>query len=335
VLCYHNFDAVKITPYNVSSAHLREQMRYLKVQHLPVIPMAQLVAHLRSGAPIPDHAVVITIDDGYKTARTIAWPIFKQFGFPFTVFIYPQFLGHPSALSWEDVKAMSDGGVDVQSHSLTHPLLTHPGKAMARDEYVAWIDHELVESRKELQEHTGKPVNVLAYPFGGYDERIADRTARAGYLAALTCDDGNVTRKTDPMRINRRLVYRSVRLKEFSEYFPDRTLQMAELSPRDGERVKGPLAEIQARIVNADQIVPGSVKILVDKVGRHRQPVTLDPKSGRFRFPLPAEPKRGYYFVSLFAQDKADPSLRREASWLFILSKNASINRPNRILDQK
>src|SRR5437870_3149137 len=102
VLCYHTFDSPKITPYTVESGRFRDQMRYLQVQHLPVISMAQLVTHLQSGTPVPDHSVVITIDDGYKTARTKALPILQEFGFPFTVFIYPQFIGHPSALSWED-----------------------------------------------------------------------------------------------------------------------------------------------------------------------------------------------------------------------------------------
>ena len=324
VLCYHNFDAKKITPYTVESERFREQMRFLKVQHLPVIPMAQLAAYLQSGAPVPDHSVVITIDDGYKTARTKALPILKSFNFPFTEFIYPQFIGKPSALSWEDVDALNKAGVDIESHSLTHPLLTHPGKAMSRTEYEAWIDRELVEPKRILDARLGKPVNILAYPFGGYDERIVEHTRKAGYIAALTCDDGNVTRLTDPMHINRRLVYHHVKPKEFAEYFPDRTLQVAELAPRDGERVHKSISQMSARVLNLAQVQPGSFAILVDKVGRHLMKIAIDPKTGRFELPLPS--KKGYYFVSLFARDKIEPSLRREASWLFIISKNASKN---------
>src|SRR5947208_2190028 len=53
VLCYHNFDAQKITAYNLELQRFREQMRYIKVQHLPVIPLAQLVDHMRTGAAMP------------------------------------------------------------------------------------------------------------------------------------------------------------------------------------------------------------------------------------------------------------------------------------------
>jgi peptidoglycan/xylan/chitin deacetylase (PgdA/CDA1 family) len=291
---------------------------------LPVIPLNRLVDHLDKGTPLPDHSVVITIDDGYKTARTKAWPILKAFGFPVTLYIYTQFVGHKSALSWEDIEALSREGVDIESHSVTHPLLTHPQKAMTRKEYIAWIDHELVDSKKELEAHIGKPVTTLAYPFGGYDERIVERTKKAGYLAALTCDDGNVTRNTDPWHLNRRLVYHHVKPREFAEYFPDHTLQVADLYPRDGERIRQPLSEVRARVLNVNQILPGSVRVFIDKLGRHALAVKVDPRTGQFEIPLPPEPKKGYYFVSLFARDRTDPSLRREASWLFIISGNPS-----------
>jgi peptidoglycan/xylan/chitin deacetylase (PgdA/CDA1 family) len=324
VLCYHNFGAQKITPYNLELKRFRDEMRYLAVQRIPVIPLAQYAEHLRTGAPLPDHSVVITIDDGYKTARTIAWPLLRKYHFPFTVFIYPQYIGKPSGLSWEDVKVLSDAGVDMESHSLTHPLLTHPQKPMSRTEYIAWIDQELREPKRILAEHTGKPVRFLAYPFGGYDELIVDRTRKAGYELALTCDDGNVTRMTDPLHVNRRLVYRQVRLREFSDYFPDRTLQVTDQAPRDGERVRKPFAAIEARVQNVREIRPGSAFAYVDKLGRHPIEVKIDPKSGRFSIPVPPVHRSGYYFVSLFARDRVNPLIRREASWLFIVSKNAS-----------
>ena len=83
-------------------------------------------------------------------------------------------------------------------------------------------------------------------------------------------------------------------------------------------------SEIEARVVNADQLLPGSTRVLVDKLGRHPLHVTVDPATGKLRIPLPAEPKKGYYFISLFIRDRNDPSRRREASWLFIISKNIS-----------
>jgi peptidoglycan/xylan/chitin deacetylase (PgdA/CDA1 family) len=193
---------------------------------------------------------------------------------------------------------------------------------MAPDVYIAWVDRELRESKRILEDKLKKSVNVLAYPFGGYDERIIERVRLAGYDVALTCDDGNITRFTDPLKLNRRLVYHHVKLKGFAKYFPDRTLVVGDLSPRDGERVHVQVPELSGRIINLQQIRPDSVRILVDKAGKTQVPVAIDPGTGRFRYPLP--PKRGFYFVSLFAKDRMDPQLQREASWLFIISRNAS-----------
>jgi peptidoglycan/xylan/chitin deacetylase (PgdA/CDA1 family) len=326
VLCYHTFDAKKITPFTVDLARFEAQMRYLKVQKIPVIPLARLVEHLQTGVSLPEQAVVITIDDGYKTAYTKAWPVLKRYKFPFTLFVYPRYIDTPAGLSWAELREMSRAGVDIQSHSVTHPLLTHPPNHLTGAPYEAWLDQELVESKRIIEHELGKPVNALAYPFGGYDERIVEHVRKAGYAVALTCDDGNVTRRTDPLHVNRRLVYHHVRPKEFAAYFPERSLQMSDLTPRDGERVHSPITEIRARVVNVDQVLPGSGSIIVDKVSKQYYPVKIDPKTGEVRFPLPAERKKGYYFVSLFARDKANPARLREASWLFIVSKNVSKN---------
>src|SRR5262245_17453917 len=62
VLCYHNYDAQKITPFTLDSARFRDQMRFIKAQHIPVIPLARLVEHMQTGAPLPSRSVIITID---------------------------------------------------------------------------------------------------------------------------------------------------------------------------------------------------------------------------------------------------------------------------------
>jgi peptidoglycan/xylan/chitin deacetylase (PgdA/CDA1 family) len=301
-------------------------MRYLRVQHIPVVSLADLTRYLQGGTPVPDHSVVITIDDGYKTARTKAWRILREFNYPFTLFVYPQFVGHPSALTWEEIRYLAEHGVGIESHSLTHPLLTHPQVAMNRREYIAWVDRELRESKEILEQQLGKPITAIAYPFGGYSEAVVARTRRAEYLMGLTCDDGNVDRLTPPLLINRRLVYRSVKPREFADYFRDRVMHVADVWPRDGQYLRKVPTEMRARVVNLRDILPETAKILVDKLGPHAHPLSIDPQTGQLNYPLTPPVKKGYYFVSLFARDKQTPAIWREASWLFIISKNASTN---------
>jgi peptidoglycan/xylan/chitin deacetylase (PgdA/CDA1 family) len=191
VLCYHTFDSHKVTPFTVSSQDFEDQMRFLAVQRIPVIPMRQLLDFLDGAATLPPRSVVITIDDGYKSARRKAWPILRRFKYPFTLFVYPQAIGnHGASLTWADLEAMRDAGVDIESHSFTHPLLTHPGHAMGPSEYTDWLRYELKTSRELLEQRLERPVTALAYPYGGYDEAVVRAAAEASYRAAFTCNDG-------------------------------------------------------------------------------------------------------------------------------------------------
>ena len=209
---------------------------------------------------------------------------------------------------------------------MTHPLLTSPSKAMNKKEYQAWLEQELAESKRQLEQELKRPVSSIAYPYGGYDEFVVERTRAAGYETAFTCDDGDVSSFTDPFLLNRRLVFRQTSLKAFTGYFQSRPIQLADLSPKDGERVKDIPKEIEARISNLQKILPETAQILVDKLGNEWHPVKVDPKTGLFRFQLPAATdRRGYYFISLTAKDRTNPTLQREASWLFIVKRIASI----------
>jgi peptidoglycan/xylan/chitin deacetylase (PgdA/CDA1 family) len=303
-----------------------EEMRFLSVQKIPVIPLRALEDYLSKKTPIPDRSVVITIDDGYKTAKDVAWPVFQRYGYPFTLYVYPHAISRiPSALTWDDLRMMARQGVDIESHSMTHPLLTHPGKPMNKKDYRAWIEDELAGSKRRLEEELRQPVTSIAYPYGGYDQYIAERARAVGYRSALTCDDGDVAGFTDPCRMNRRLVFRQTSLRAFARSLNQRPLQVTALSPADGERVKQIPKVIRARILDVGKILPESAQILVDKVGGHWLPAQVNPATGDMTFTLPlSATRRGYYFVSLMAKDRLNPSLIREASWLFIVRKNTS-----------
>ncbi len=325
VLCYHTFGLSLETPYNVSSRRFEDQMRYLAVQKIPVISLAQFLEHQQNHTPLPERSVLITIDDGYKTAKTVAWPILKKYGHPFTLYVYPHAISrYPSSLTWEDLQAMAQEGVSVQSHSLTHPLLTHPGQPMSRPAYVAWIDRELGESKELLESHLHQPVTSLAYPYGGYDELVVERAQQAGYRTAFTCVDGNITGRMDPLKLARRLVFRKTSLKTFVQYFQPKPIELSDLSPRDGERTQHIPQEIRAKIQNLQDIIPESAQILVDKLGKDWHVAPIDPKTGEMRFVMSQSNRTGYHYVSLVARDRRNPSFQREASWLFIVKQNAS-----------
>lgn len=326
ILCYHTFGSSGETDFNLDPRRFDEQMRFLYVQRIPVIPLKEYLDYRQKGTPLPPRAVVITIDDGYRTARDIAWPILKKYGFSFTLYVYPHSISRiPTALRWDDLKEMSAAGVDVQSHTFTHPLLTHPAHAMNKEDYLRWLDSELVESKRRIETHLGTVVTSVAYPYGGYDEGVVERVRAAGYAMGLSCVDEDASAKSDLYALGRKLVFRRTSARTFARFFQSLPLEVKPVSPRAGERVNVPVQEITAEILNLKDVRPETLKIRVDKVGGRWTAAKVDPQTGKLAFRFPKPPRPGYCVVKVSGTDKHETRFSREASWQFIISRNASI----------
>src|SRR4051812_27785595 len=151
VLCYHIVESPQDPRMEIGREVFRQHMRYLAMTGYNVIPLRDLYEYAAGKrASLPKNAVVITIDDGWRSTYTEVFPEMKRRGFPFTVFIYPKIIGQTSyAMTWKQIKEMADAGVDVQSHTFSHAFLTRRRHAsISEQEYAAWLEHELVESKR-------------------------------------------------------------------------------------------------------------------------------------------------------------------------------------------
>jgi hypothetical protein len=94
VLGYHRFvDKVRHPDTEITPAEFEAQMQALKDQGIAVISMDDFLAWRHEQKSLPPRCALITIDDGYNVGYTVAWPILKNFGYPFTMFIYTDFQG--------------------------------------------------------------------------------------------------------------------------------------------------------------------------------------------------------------------------------------------------
>ena len=96
------------------------------------------------------------------------------------------------ALSRQELAAMCDG-VDFQSHTRYHPMLTTCGTEECME--------EIAGSRTDIAEITGTAARHLAYPNGDYSIREIRAARDAGYRSARTIDLGWVGPDTDPFRL--------------------------------------------------------------------------------------------------------------------------------------
>jgi peptidoglycan/xylan/chitin deacetylase (PgdA/CDA1 family) len=332
VLCYHIVEAPAAPRMHIDRETFRQQLRYLEMTGYNVVPLRHVYEYVTGKrASLPKNAVVITIDDGWRSTYTEAFPELQKRKFPFTVFIYPNIIGKTAnALSWEQIRIMASAGVDVQSHALTHPFLTRRRhQSMSDEAYGAWLRRELAESRRILEKESGKKVQFLAYPYGDYDTHVADAASKAGYSAALTCDFGRVKKGSDPLRMKRFVIDDKMDFAAFRKYLGATPMQLAEMTPKPGVGSDPGITTISAKIPGFETLDPKSVGMALLSLGS-TLPYSYDPRSGEVSLTLSdaiSNLKSKYNRAIVWAND-LKTGKRVEATWVFRLPEPAAMPLP-------
>jgi peptidoglycan/xylan/chitin deacetylase (PgdA/CDA1 family) len=100
-----------------------------------------------------------------------------------------------AAINWQEARHMDANGVEIGSHTLTHPILTRIDDVR--------LQRELSESGAELRAKLGRSVEHFCYPNGNYDERVRGEVAKAGYRSAVTTVSGMVDGGDDLLSLRR------------------------------------------------------------------------------------------------------------------------------------
>ena len=319
VLCYHIVESPHDPRMEISAETFVQQMDYLEMTGYTVIPLRDLYDYVAGKKDsLPRRSVVVTIDDGWRSTYTQVFPEMKKRHFPFTVFIYPRIIGQTAyAMTWKQVKEMADAGVDIQSHSYSHPFLTRRRHSTLDDkQYSEWLHRELVESKRVLEKETGHTVSFLAYPYGDFDHHLAAAVSNAGYSAALTCAYGRVKQGSDPLRMKRMVVDKQMDFTTFRHFLGASSMPLERVAPLPGQSFDPAKPVLQARIPNYKGIDPKSVGTALMSIGT--VPYTYDPKDGSITLALEkvvSNLKGKYQRALVWANDSR--GRRVEASWTF------------------
>lgn len=202
VLNYHQIEDNANNPLTLSNQDFEEQMAYLHKHGYNSITPDQLVKHIKTGAPLPDNPILITLDDGYRDNYTNAYPIMKKYGFTGTVFLITDVVGRDNwYLDWDQIREMQQDGFIFGSHTLNHVPLT----TLTRDE----AQRQLVNSKAAIEWRLGTPVSCFAYPTGAYNKEIEGLLKDLGYEAAFSVDFGRVSMKSDIYALERIPIFKS------------------------------------------------------------------------------------------------------------------------------
>ena len=216
ILCYHRFGGAK-DRMSVSAKSLDAQMRYLRNHDFHVIPLADMVAFLQGRKQLPRKSVVITIDDGFRSIYDIAFPIFKEYGYPVTVFVYTDFIGAPAALTWKQIKRMRNSGiVDIHSHSKTHANLGLRKSGEPEPAYRRRIQREVVAPHRKIKSQLGKTPTFFAYPYGDTNEVAIGYLEDLNYQLGVTVQPGGNAAFAYPFMLHRSMIYGDHDLTDFA-----------------------------------------------------------------------------------------------------------------------
>lgn len=196
VLMYHMIGSEKGNDAIMSADNLRWQLEYLRDNGYHPITMQELCDYVTKQAPLPSKPVCLTFDDGYEDNYTIVYPMMKEFGFPWTVFVITGDVGRPNRMTWEQLNEMADSrAVTIASHTVTHPRLHNlPPEEVRR---------EIDGAQQALKEHLGIDNPWIAYPYGDYDETVDGIAREAGIRLAVTTDAGRVHAGSYPYELRR------------------------------------------------------------------------------------------------------------------------------------
>jgi peptidoglycan/xylan/chitin deacetylase (PgdA/CDA1 family) len=211
VLGYHDFtEGSSANDMILNVDDFRSQLQAIKDARLPVISMRQFLDWKQAKADLPAESVLITIDDGWKATHTLAMGVLKEFGYPYTVFLYKNYIGVGGrSLTRNEIRELAANGATLASHSVSHQNMSRRGGRSEAD-YDTWLRLELEESHRFLEEtfgDTGAVVKTFAFPYGIYSDRALELARAFGYEACFTVNGKKTTWDDDNMVIGRYVVH--------------------------------------------------------------------------------------------------------------------------------
>lgn len=208
ILVYHRFGAVVADSMTVRTSTFASQLQFLHDNGYTIVPLREIVNFLIGHGELPPRAVAITADDGHRSVFTDMKPLVEKYNIPVTLFIYPSAISNASyAMTWEELEELKGSGVfDIQSHTYWHPNFRVEKRRLSATDYHNFVHFQLEKSREVLEHRFHTKVDLLAWPFGIYDDELNAAARNAGYVAGFSIERRKVSGNDNVMAIPRFIV---------------------------------------------------------------------------------------------------------------------------------
>jgi peptidoglycan/xylan/chitin deacetylase (PgdA/CDA1 family) len=207
----------------VTTRILAQFFDWVKGSGWTAVSLDDIAAAARGTRPLPDKAILITFDDGYRSLYTHVFPLLQVYRFPVVAALVGSWMeGRPDGtvlygdrvvprrtfLTWSEARELQASGlVEFASHSydLHRGVLANPqGNTMPAAitwqydpatqryetdaQYRARIRNDLQRSRQQIAANLGRPARALVWPFGRYSGPGLQEAKAAGFTFALTLE---------------------------------------------------------------------------------------------------------------------------------------------------
>lgn len=197
---YHRFGDDRYPSTNIDLDVFRGQLAYLKQNNFTVWPMGRAVEAIQTGTPIPPKTIVLTIDDGYHSFYTNGLPLLEEYGFPATLYVNTESVGHKDYMSWQEILEAEKRGVEIGNHSHGH---LHFLDVELPKERISIFVSDLVSAQTIFEKELGFIPKLYSYPYGEYDAIVSGVLTDAGYLSATAQYSGVMHKEHDLMTVPR------------------------------------------------------------------------------------------------------------------------------------
>ncbi len=244
VLCYHDIrddlrGSMVSSPEStaIDTRELTRQFSWLEKSGYHPVSLQQIIDARAGRAILPSRAVLLTFDDGYESTYTRVFPLLKQFRFPALIALVGDWMTTTSQpnthvapgtrfINWDQVREMQKSGlVEIASHSyeLHQGILANPQgnllPAATSHQYLLTDKHyesdtayaeriksDLVRNVDVIERNTGRRPRAMVWPYGAYNQLVADWATAAGMPINLTLDGGPNTPQTPLTSVRRELI---------------------------------------------------------------------------------------------------------------------------------
>ena len=195
ILLYHHIsnDVTEDNAISVLSPDdFRKHMTAISINYDP-ISLRQYVDYIDctdGSVTLPDNPIIITFDDGYESNYSVAFPILQELKIPATIFVVTDTVGEVEGggkvnnthFTWDEARIMEQSGlIDIQSHTHTHSHLSE----LDTDSMI----REIRKSKFLIEKNLNKTCDMLAFPYGSYNDITRAAAKEAGYKVQVLVDD--------------------------------------------------------------------------------------------------------------------------------------------------